>query len=441
MPLMKNFVTLNFKIFPIIFATIGLGILISYQVSMASGMMVLIEKHFPLEESHKTKLISSILIGGLLGIPLGGWLADRLGRKNSLCISSIFLLIGSYCSTLANCCSDLCLFRLILGFGIGIASIIIPVYLTEVCLVYNRGKIASLFPLSLSLGMLFSYTINYYVSSSSQNWHVPLNIGFSLAIFAVILLFFIPESPRWLLITKKPERAKKILLQLYPNSVSEIEQIVEEPPSPKVTIQELFEKGLREAWILCLLLVICIHFSGISVFLYYGPEIWILMGIEDASTRLLITFTTGFLNFLTPIFALCLIDKWGRKKLLQISALGMLNSMLLGALLFHMKFLSLFFILSFVAFFGFGLGPVSWVVISENFPTNIRGKASSQIIFVKWFIDYLVAIFFFPTIKFLGAPLLFLLFACFSLFSFYISSLFPETGKKRLEEIQKHWKN
>lgn len=378
------------------------GIMMSFNLSIASGVLLFLEKTFEIPFFYKKHIVSMVVLGGILGVIFGGFFSDRYGRKKTWIIAAIFYLIGGSLSTLSYSLHLFLIARFLTGLGVGLASVAIPTYLGEIAPPENRGKIVTSFQLAVTIGILVAYLINYLIKDT-QNWQFAFVVGFCMSMIGSLSLFLIPDS-------KKKET-----------------QSVGKLPSMPLIV------GIG--------LAIFQQITGINAIIYYGPTIFDYLGFNSLSAKFLATLGIGFVNMIATIIALKFIDKLGRRYLLLIGLVGM--SFSLGVLyLFSLNpFLSVLFIISYIVFFAMSIGPILWVIIAEIFPPSLRAKGVSLSLFMNWIFTYLVAYTFLPLLTNMGLAEVFGIFALASLVaSLFVYFFVPETKGKTLEEIQLHWK-
>jgi SP family galactose:H+ symporter-like MFS transporter len=422
--------------------TITFGILLSYPISIASGAMIFLASEFVMNALTKSCVVCFVIVGAMLGILGGGAVADLYGRKKAVLLAGIFLFVGSFFSACIHDFKELLFFRLLTGVGIGISSMVVPVYLSEIALPRYRGKVVSLFQVAITLGILISYLINLFLYEL-QSWRIGFGVSAVFAFAALVFIYFMPESPSWLISKGDVESARDLLTRLYPNKDSEvvIEKAIEAKKTKKnIRVRDLFRGGLKKALYIGLLLTVFQQITGINAVIYYAPEIFQQTGILNLYMKFLATVALGVLNVGTAFLSMRVIDSWGRRNLLISGILGMILSLAILGLFFHNSILAVVGLVGFIFFFGIGLGPVVWVVTAEIFPLEIRGKAVSLVLFVNWFVSLIVAGGFLFVVDLINIEGAFWIFAAMSLLSFFFVYFWvPETKGKSLEEIQEYW--
>ncbi len=418
------------------------GILLSYPISIASGVMIFLASEFTMSSFSKGCVVCLVLVGAMAGILGGGFIADRYGRKKAIFFSAMFLFFGSLFSMLAHTFYELLFFRFLVGVGIGISSMVVPIYLAEIALPKYRGKMVSLYQVAITLGILLSYLTNLCLFQI-QSWRIALGVSAVFAFFSLILIYFMPESPSWLISKGDVGGGRDLLLKFYPQKETEeiIYKTVESKKNRKhISFAKLFHGGLKKALLVGILLSIFQQITGINAVICFAPEIFHHAGITNLCGKFLATTLLGMLNVATALFAMSRIDGLGRRTLLLIGIPGMILSLVILALFFNNSIASIIGLLLYIMFFGISLGPVVWVLTAEIFPLEIRGKAVSVALFTNWAAQLVVSWLFLFIVEMMGIGATFALFALTSLAALLFVYFFvPETKGKTLEEIQEYW--
>jgi SP family xylose:H+ symportor-like MFS transporter len=382
-------------------ATLG-GLLFGYDTAVISGTIGFLRVHFGLDPAMTGWIASSALVGCVAGCAVAGMFSDRYGRKKALIAAACLFTLSAIGSALAGSGTELVLWRIAGGLGIGIASMLSPLYIAEVAPASIRGKLVSYNQFAIIFGMVIVYLVNYYIAGLfDETWNIETGwrwmfaSGTIPAILFFILLFFVPESPRWLAGADLADKARTVLKRIGGTEYAEKElqsirdSFVEESGGFKM----LFKGSIRKLMLLGIVLAVLQQVTGINVFLYYAPEIFRKLGTE-ADTALLQTVVVGIFNLGFTIVAIFTVDKLGRRPLMLIGSAGM------GICLFSMGLLAFFqqaqlwvlaFILGYISFFALSVGPVTWVILSEIFPTRIRGRAISLATIFLWTANWMVS--------------------------------------------------
>lgn len=438
------------------------GFLFGYDTAVISGTIGFVKSKFALDAVMEGWFVSSALVGCIAGVSFAGELSDRLGRKKTLLISGLLFSVSAFGCAISASHSELILYRLIGGLGIGVASMLSPLYISEVSPAKIRGRLVAMYQLAIAVGILSAYFSNAWLLKNSitaylQNalmqkifveevWRAMFGLGIVPALLFFIIMFFIPESPRWLAAKGKSQKALIILAKINGSYLAEKEMIFikealvkEEKGSWKV----LFHSGVRVAIIAGILLAVLSQFTGINAIIYYGPKIMEESGLK-LSDALGGQVIIGVVNVLGTVFTIWKIDNFGRKKIMLGGVIGMFISLSIIGTLFFMKITSgtviLIFILTFCASFSVGFGPVIWVLLSEIYPTNIRGRAMSLATLSLWIGTALVGQLVPYMLENLTAAGTFFVFALFCIPVPFILKRIPETKGMSLEDIEKVWR-
>lgn len=439
------------------------GFLFGYDTAVISGTIDFVSAQFQLDAAATGWYVSSALVGCIIGVSFAGILSDYYGRKRILILSALFFGISSLGCVFALGFGDLIGYRFVGGLGIGVASMLSPLYISELSPARRRGRLVALYQLAIAVGILCSYFSNAYLLKISQVgtfvgngnflhkimvsevWRLMLGTSAIPALAFLALLLLIPESPRWLAIHHRPERALAVLKNIVSDQEAdgELRDIQRNLDRETGGFGILFKGGFRRAVIIGVMLAFLSQVSGINAVIYYGPQIFQEAGlpVNDAFGAQVII---GVVIVLFTLIALWKVDQFGRKPLLLVGILGIVISLVTIGALFYFQVgnsaLLLSFILLFIACFAFSYGPVTWVVISEIFPSRIRGKAMSLATFALWIGTALVGQLTPMLLEAIKPAGTFWLFAIITTPALYLVwKLIPETKGKTLEEIERYW--
>jgi SP family galactose:H+ symporter-like MFS transporter len=425
------------------------GMLFGYDIGVISGAILFIKKEFSLSAGMEEIVVSSVLLGSLIGAVAGGVLADRLGRRRLLIVTAIVFGLGAIGAALAPGTASLIAARVIAGAAIGIASFVAPLYISEIAPVAIRGKLVSINQVALTSGIVISYCIDYaFAESQAWRWMFAMAV-IPAAAFGTGLLF-IPDSPRWLAGRGRTDQARTVLKRIrVPEQVAgELNQIQQSVGQQKGNWSELLSPFLRPAMIVGVGLAIAQQITGINTVIYYAPTIFKFAGLSSASVAILASVGVGVVNVVFTLVAMQLIDRVGRRPLLLASLAGMALGLTVLGLAFSLPQLSgslgwiaVASLMVYVGSFAVGLGPVFWLILSEIYPLRIRGRAMSVGTVANWSANLIVALSFLTLTQVLGKAFTFWLYGVVTigawLFAFF---LVPETKGKTLEEIEAHWR-
>jgi len=454
-------------------ATLG-GLLFGYDTAVISGTVSSLESFFVLpfgleETAANARLgfvVSSALIGCIIGGISGGIISKKLGRKNGLILAAILFLFSAIGSSMPEMfvkpigegdhtfMYTFIVYRIIGGIGVGLASMLSPLYIAEIAPAKSRGKLVSMNQFAIIFGMLVVYFVNYYIAKQGDDswlntigWRWMFASETIPATLFLIMLFFVPDTPRSLVLKSQPEKALDVLIKV--NGVEEGKKILADIQNTVVSHSgKLFSYGFAVI-VIGLLLSIFQQFVGINVVLYYAPEIFKSMG-SGTDTALLQTIIVGAVNLLFTVLAIMTVDKFGRKPLMIIGALGMAISMFALGTSFFMESVgvgALVFMLLYVASFAMSWGPVCWVLLSEIFPNKIRGRALAVAVAAQWISNYIVS-WTFPMmdkntylVETFNHGFAYWIYGVMGVLAMvFVWKFVPETKGKTLEEIENIWK-
>jgi MFS transporter, SP family, galactose:H+ symporter len=422
------------------------GLLFGYDTGVISGALPFIKTQFGLSPEGEGMVVSGVLFGATFSSMVSGSLTDKFGRKKVLFTTAILFAAGSVLAAYAPSVNLLVAGRVILGLAIGVASFAAPLYIAEMAPPKVRGTLVAMNQLAIVTGILLSYVIDYFFSTSGD-WHSMILLGTVPAVLLAIGMLTLPESPRWLVVNGQEEQANTVLKKVrgtdqVQDEFAEIRTSLDEE---KGDWREFFAPHLRSALVIGVGLGMFQQFTGINTVIYYAPKIYKAAGLTSDSVGIMATAGVGLVNLIMTIVSLALIDRLGRRPLLIIGNLGMLLS--LGALsltfLFHassevLKFVGIGSTFVYVAFFAISLGPVFWVMISEIYPLRIRGFAMATATALSWLSNMIVSYTFPVVLDKFGIGATFGGYALISAASlFFCIKLVPETKGLSLESIEK----
>jgi sugar porter (SP) family MFS transporter len=434
------------------------GLLFGYDTGVINGSLKFVQLNLDLSPAMKGFAASSALLACIFGAAFAGALSDRLGRKKVLILSAALFLISAVGTALPRNLIQFLIFRFIGGLGVGAASMTSPMYIAEISPAKIRGRMVSVNQFAIVFGMLLVYFVNYYIAGlGDQTWNTETGWRWMFgseaipAVLMLILLFCVPESPRWLTKQNKKGEALRILAKVDGEEYAQQEILaIEETLSLESrSLSQLFKPGMRIVLAIGVVLAVLQQITGINVFLYFGSEIFEKLGGETIDAALLQQVVVGAVNLLFTVIAIRTVDKFGRKPLMLIGATGM------GIALFAMGMAGywqvagawlLVFVLVYIASFALSVGPVTWVILSEIFPTKIRGRAMGIATICLWMANTVVSQTFpimdenvFLVQKFHhGFPFFLYGVMCVVLVVF-VKLVVPETKGQTLEEIEKMW--
>lgn len=463
---MKSTINLGYLVFLSVVAALG-GFLFGYDTAVISGTIAQVTKQFQLDALQQGWYVGCALIGSIIGVLFAGILSDRFGRKFTMILSAILFSTSAIGCAVCVDFNKLVVYRIIGGIGIGVVSIISPLYISEVAVAQFRGRLVSLYQLAVTIGFLGAYLVNYQLLEYSTSnldvtagwwnlifveevWRGMLGMETLSALLFFIIIFFIPESPRWLILKGREEKATNILERIYVSSKEAMFQLAETKSVISSEVKSewrfLLRPGIMKAVIIGVCIALLGQFMGVNAVLYYGPSIFENAGLSGGDS-LYYQVLVGLVNTLTTILALIIIDKVGRKKLVYYGVSGMVISLILIAAYFmygESWRISSIFLLIFFLFYVFccavSICAVVFVLLSEMYPTQIRGLAMSIAGFALWIGTYLIGQLTPWMLQNFTPAGTFLLFAIMCVpYMLIVWKLVPETTGKSLEEIERYW--
>lgn len=463
---MKNF-NFGYLLFLSIIAAMG-GFLFGYDEAVISGTISDVSAQFSLDKMAEGWFVGSALVGAIIGVLFAGALGDKAGRKNTMIISAVLFCVSMIGCALSGSFTELVTYRIVGGVGIGVASIVCPLYISEISVAQHRGLLVSLYQLAVTIGVVGAYIMNNYLLVYSQSesgaeltgmlntvfvsevWRGMLGMGFLPSFIFLVAVLFIPESPRWLITRDKLSSAEAIFSRIYTDpaeiqrQIAATREVCDTKESSEIKM--LFQPGIFTALIIGVAIAILGQFMGVNAVLYYGPEIFKSAGLPS-DDALFYQVLVGLANMLTTVLAMFIIDKVGRKSLVYYGVSGMIISLLLIAFYFvwgaslglSSVFLLVFFMLYIICCAG-SICAVVWVILSEMYPIKVRAMAMSVAGLSLWIGTYLIG----QLTPWLLANITpagtFLLFAVMCVpYMLIMWKLVPETTGKSLEEIEKYW--
>ena len=463
---MKSTINLGYLVFLSVVAALG-GFLFGYDTAVISGTIAQVTEQFGLDALQQGWYVGCALIGSIIGVLFAGILSDKFGRKSTMILSAILFSTSAIGCAVSTDFNQLVIYRIIGGVGIGVVSIISPLYISEVAVAQYRGRLVSLYQLAVTIGFLGAYLVNYQLLGYSMSnpdvstgwwnlvfvsevWRGMLGMETLPAIMFFIIIFFIPESPRWLILKGKEEKATNILERIYTSSKEALFQLTETKSvlssESKSEWKLLLQPGIRKAVIIGVCIAVLGQFMGVNAVIYYGPSIFENAGLSGGDS-LFYQVLVGLVNTLTTVLALVIIDKVGRKKLVYYGVSGMVISLVLIATYFiygESWGISSIFLLIFFLFYVFccavSICAVVFVLLSEMYPTRVRGLAMSIAGFALWIGTYLIGQLTPWMLQNLTPAGTFILFAIMCVpYMLIVWKLVPETTGKSLEEIERYW--
>ncbi|QCS45013.1 sugar porter family MFS transporter [Natrinema versiforme] len=429
------------------------GLLFGFDTGVISGAMLYIRDVFELTAVFgytmnpsyvEGVIVSGAMVGAIIGAALGGRLADRLGRRRLILVGAVVFFVGSLIMAIAPTVEILIVGRILDGVGIGFASVVGPLYISEISPPKIRGSLVSLNQLTITSGILIAYLVNLAFAGGGE-WRWMLGLGMVPAAVLFVGMLFMPESPRWLYEQGRETDARAVLSRTRVESQvgAELNEIKETVQVESSSFRDLFQPWVRPMLIVGVGLAVFQQVTGINTVIYYAPTILESTGFEDTAS-ILATAGIGVVNVVMTIVAVLLIDRVGRRPLLLSGLSGMTLMLAVLGFAFFLPGLSGIIgwvatgsLMLYVAFFAIGLGPAFWLLISEIYPMQVRGTAMGTVTVLNWAANLIVSLTFLRLVDVFGQSGTFWLYGglCFIALVFCYQ-LVPETKGRSLEEIE-----
>ena len=403
-------------------ASLG-GILFGYDTAVVSGTIAAVGEQFRLDAIAKGWYVGCALVGSIGGVAVAGWLSDRFGRKPTMLFSAVLFSVSALGCMWCVGFADLVVYRIVGGVGIGIVSIVSPVYISEISPPKVRGTMVALYQLAITAGFVLAYLVNYLLLVNvrvPELWRIMLGAEAAITLFFLVVILFIPESPRWLEVRRCGGTLAK-----------------------RIPWEELGRPGIVKAIAIGCALAILGQFMGVNAVLYYGPEIFADAGFaaQDSSFS---TVLVGLVNLFSTVIAVFLIDRIGRKGLVYIGVSLMIVCLIAIGVLFRLQVRGCVFVSVFLAYIfaqAISISAVVFVILSEMYPDKVRGVAMSVAGFALWVGTYLIGQFTPWCMATLGSSGTFFFFAAMCVpYLLIMWRLVPDTTGKSLEEIEAFWR-
>ena len=418
------------------------GFLFGFDTAVISGAEQSIQQYWQLDGFEHGLTVSIALIGTIIGSMLGSLPSEKLGRKKTLILIAILYLFSSLGTALATNWPVFLLFRFLGGIGVGASSVTAPIYISEISPAASRGKLVALFQFNIVLGILISYLSNYLIGQESDSsWRWMMGVQAFPSLLFLVLLRFVPESPRWLILRKgQIAEATETLKVINPGGYEEELYAIRNDVKSEHQSEALFSRKNRFPVFLAITFAVFNQVSGINAIIYYAPRIFEMTGLGKQSS-LLSSVGIGFVNFLFTLLALSFIDRVGRRTLMLIGSLGLIITLGLVSRAFYLNefngFMVTVFLLVYIAFFAFSQGAVIWVFISEIFPNQVRAKGQTLGSMTHWVMAAVIAFIFPMLTESLGGGNTFLFFCVMMVLQLlFVWKIMPETKGKSLEQLE-----
>ena len=438
------------------------GLLFGYDQGVIAGALQGIQHSFDASTTVTEIITSWVTLGALFGALFAGALADRLGRRVTILMAAFLFTIGAVLESLAPGIVILVIGRLVVGFGVGVASVAAPLYASEQAPTHLRGRFVSTYQLAITIGIFIAYLVDQALINNDM-WRVMLGVSAVPAILLFLVMLPMPDTPRWFIKVGRRDDATRALTKIRPDidvesAIDDIEAAEKADSAERATWGEVFSKKLRKPLMVGVGLAIFQQITGINAIIYYANKIFAEAGfatpLDQAAAT---TWAIGGVNVLATFVAVIYVDRFGRRPLLLAGLVGMTAALTTVGISFHFMdnadtsgagaggpttagIITLVALVVFIASFAFSLGPVVWTVINEIFPNRVRGRAVAVATAVNWGAAWVVSQFFLTLIDSIGNSATFYLFAFFAAVAYaWIWKRVPETKGRSLEEIQDIW--
>lgn len=453
--------TRKILLFACVIAALG-GFLFGFDMAVVSGILPFVVKQFGLSAFEEGWFVSSALVGCIAGVAVSGELGDRYGRRSTMLLAAMLFLGSAIACALLSTFSSIIVARVLGGVAVGIASSVVPLYISEIAPARIRGRLVTYYQLAVTLGILIAYLSNAFLLEVAlgtvgnmtgwfallfheQVWRGMFLVGALPALAFLLGLLAVPESPRWLIHKGRTAEGMGLLTRFVGEEEARAEAVPmgNGPSQGKGTYRELFSPKLRKALLLGLLLPFFSQFCGINAIIYYGPRILNYTGVS-LSSSLQSQIIFGVANMVFTLVAVWKVDQLGRRPLYLIGTVAAAVSLLVAGACFYSEntdsLLLLVSVIVFLASFAFSIGPLKFVVAAEIFPAHIRGRAMALSIMVMWVADTAIGQLTPIMLAGIGTAGTFWFFACFCVLAFAtVYKLLPETKGKSLKEIEQQW--
>ncbi len=434
------------------------GLLFGYDQGVISGALDGIQKQFSVGTLLLEVITSWVTLGAMAGALVAGGLADRLGRRMTIVTAAALFVAGALVESLAPGSYVLVAGRLLVGFGVGVASVAAPLYAAELAPSRVRGRMVSLYQLAITIGIFVAYFADYLLINGDQ-WRIMLGISAIPGVLLLLAILPLPDSPRWYVSRGRHDQARSTLQKVEPGvdidrQLADIEDL--NAVEAEGSWREVFAFRWRRPLIIGVMLAVLQQFTGINAIIYYADKIFAAAGFGSPASQSLATlWAIGAVNVVSTFVAVVWVDRFGRKPLLLIGSVGMGVSLIVVGAMFEVMgtgahgqpssttttgVVTMVALIVFIASFAFSLGPVVWTIINEIYPSHIRGRAVAVATAANWFAAWLVAQFFLSLVGLITEAGTFWLFAAFCGVTFvFVRRIVPETKGKTLEEVELLW--
>lgn len=422
------------------------GILYGFDMGIIAAALIFIRESFSLSTRMEEIVVSVVLVGAMAGALAGGSIADRIGRRTTLLWGGAIFLAGSLLAPASPNASTLIVARALLGVAVGFTSVTAPVYVSELAPPQSRGMLIGLYQFALTLGIALADLVGYWLAGNHA-WRLMFGLGAVPAILFVLLLFTLPESPRWLYAHNRVAEAQSVLNKFTDETgarllIDDIRSALQIRPEQRWSA--LWSPAVRHSLFIAVGFTVLQQVTGVNTIIYYGPRIFSLAGISSNKNAIFATLLVAITNVLATVIALVLVDRAGRKPLLYAGISGMTASLFLLAYSFHNPtafgaapgLIATICLMVYITCFAFSMGPIAWIIVAEVFPLQLRGRGVAAASIGSGASNFIVSLTFLSLIKGVGDSLTFAIYGTFCIITlFFVCFVVPETKGRQLESI------
>lgn len=422
------------------------GILYGFDMGIIAAALIFVRESFSLGTRMEEIVVSVVLVGAMAGALMGGSIADRIGRRTTLLWGGAIFLAGSLLAPASPNVSTLIVARALLGVAVGFTSVTAPVYVSELAPPQSRGMLIGLYQFALTVGIVLADLAGYWLAGQHA-WRLMFGLGAIPAALFVLLLLILPESPRWLYAHDRIAEAQSVLSNFTDEAGARL--LIDDICSAlQIKVEKrwsaLWSPAVRYSLLIAVGFTVLQQITGINTIIYYGPRIFSLAGITSNKNAIFATLLIAVTNMLATIIALVLVDRAGRKPLLYVGISGMTASLFLLAYSFHNPaalgagpgVIATVCLMVYITCFAFSMGPIAWILVSEVFPLQLRGRGVAAASIGSGAANFIVSITFLSLIQAAGNTLTFVLYGIFCIVTLlFVRFIVPETKGRALERI------
>jgi SP family galactose:H+ symporter-like MFS transporter len=422
------------------------GILYGFDMGIIAAALIFVRESFSLTTRMEEVVVSVVLVGAMAGAIAGGSIADRIGRRTTLFWGGGIFLAGSLLAPMSPNALTLIVARMLLGVAIGFTSVTAPVFVSELAPPQSRGMLIGLYQFALTVGIALADLSGYWLAGQHA-WRLMFGLGALPAALFLVLLLALPESPRWLYAQQRVAEAQSVL-RVFTNEagarllIEDIRSALQIQPEKRWSA--LWSPAVRYSLFIAVGFTVLQQITGINTVIYYGPQIFSLAGITSNKNAIFATLLVAVTNVLATIIALVLVDRAGRKPLLYAGISGMTASLFLLAYSFHNPaalgaapgVIATICLMVYITCFAFSMGPIAWILVSEVFPLQLRGRGVAAATIGSGAANFVVSLTFLSLIKAAGNTFTFALYGAFCIVTLlFVRFIVPETKGRELESI------